>query len=1294
MRTPLLAVCLFAATVISCRNTEISGSCVQESPIIVSNRISNPYVTCRLIDDLGREWIGTRRGLNRFNGYDYHQYFNTGAANSLPGNEILSILKDSTGSIWVGTDNGVAVYTSKDDFVRIPSDSRINEASQILQNSQGRIIVNFTEDLCIYDPETEKLKSAVPFFDRFSHYHQQCYLDGADRLWVVGPIEIRCFSTTDMSNIRNYPSTYMFTESTMLPDGDFIMTDGAKLVLFSLQDEAFSNLSIGPVKGKIITIEALHNDVVCLGLSDGSFLHYNISTQTVIKDAPDKIEFHPGRFNSNRKLQAITEGLSICSMSMDDNGNLFLFSDKGDLLVYDIENGTSKALVPKKYSPEKDIDMLQTNMPEVLADKNGIIWLIYPNQRQLLKCYFDGSDLQLIEIYPAFYPRAIVPGNNGEVWFGTRNEQVHCIGADGQSRNIQVYPKTSTMVKCLLPYEEDILVGAYNEPLMCIDTKTFGVKTPVFLEKKILGCLNSGIFNPTVMKMDNYGKLWIGTKSDGLITCNHSDGIVKKMNGAPCMDISAIELDADNNVWVSTADGIGVWNRADERFTNYSSSDGLGGDHFFIGSSCRLPDGTILFGGTHGLTQVNPKWTQENRKLPFVFEDLTINNVRISPSGRNIDRHLSVADKIILYPEDGNFSISFAALDLSGHKAQYWYRMEGFESDWVDAGSNREIYYSNMPAGHYRFVVRYSDSSAGQSDYTEASIAVRVKPSVWARWWMILLYLLFALALAATVLHTRRKLREEKKEAEAARAEKEMERRQSEMNMRFFSNISHEFRTPLTMISGPVSQLERSEDITADDRNLLEIVQTSTSRMLTLVNQLLDFGKLENDTLKLSVHFTEISSLVKMICKPFVLNATDRGIDFNLTGAEIPAEGYLDEDKLQKILSNLLSNALKFTPAGGMIEVRMTMGKDAVRISVADSGKGIPEDQTEKIFERYYQVSDDNKGNYNYGTGIGLYYSRALAELHHGHITAGNSLELGGADFTLTLPISQEAFSPEELDDKEKDSISNSPMETIPDLVGNITAAPMGKGQTVLVIDDDWDMQNYLKTLLGTRYQVITCQSAEEAIDKINEKSPDIILSDVAMPGKDGFELCREIKSNIQICHIPVILVTAKGTIDSQVEGLDMGADAYVTKPFDPSYLLALIRSQLENRRKIQGILNSAIEVGQFENAGELSSKDRAFMRQLYEIMNNELANEDLDITMLTDMMKISRTKFYYKIKSLTGKTPSEFFMQYKLNVAAQYLKEGRLNVSEIAIKTGFNTLQHFSKAFKNQFGVSPSRFK
>ncbi|MCQ2158184.1 MAG: response regulator, partial [Bacteroidales bacterium] len=224
--------------------------------------------------------------------------------------------------------------------------------------------------------------------------------------------------------------------------------------------------------------------------------------------------------------------------------------------------------------------------------------------------------------------------------------------------------------------------------------------------------------------------------------------------------------------------------------------------------------------------------------------------------------------------------------------------------------------------------------------------------------------------------------------------------------------------------------------------------------------------------------------------------------------------------------------------------------------------------------------------------------------------------------------------------------------------------------------------------------QVITCQSAEEAIDKINEKSPDIILSDVAMPGKDGFELCREIKSNIQICHIPVILVTAKGTIDSQVEGLDMGADAYVTKPFDPSYLLALIRSQLENRRKIQGILNSAIEVGQFENAGELSSKDRAFMRQLYEIMNNELANEDLDITMLTDMMKISRTKFYYKIKSLTGKTPSEFFMQYKLNVAAQYLKEGRLNVSEIAIKTGFNTLQHFSKAFKNQFGVSPSRFK
>jgi DNA-binding response OmpR family regulator len=417
---------------------------------------------------------------------------------------------------------------------------------------------------------------------------------------------------------------------------------------------------------------------------------------------------------------------------------------------------------------------------------------------------------------------------------------------------------------------------------------------------------------------------------------------------------------------------------------------------------------------------------------------------------------------------------------------------------------------------------------------------------------------------------------------------------------------------------------------------------------------------------------------------------------------------WADDDKLDKICFNLLSNALKFTPAGGKVEFSLDVisreetshlfelsDKDVdsryLKIVVKDSGSGIPGDKLEKIFERYYQLENTACGQYGWGTGIGLYFARALALLHHGYLKAGNRTTGPGATFTLVLPVSEMSYA-----EAEKDLMGaelNSPYKVRSvKYTGRLAELACEDRKKVLVVDDDADVIHYMKELLSPYYDVISRFNADSAYTLMKEEAVDVLISDVVMPGKTGYELCRQIKENIQISHIPVILLTAKATVEDQVEGLGCGADAYVTKPFEPPYLLALIGSQLKNREKLRAMLGESTDMEHVEE-NVLSPQDNAFMTELYQLMEKELSNSELDVARMTEMLHISRTKFYYKVKGLTGENPSVFFKRYKLNRAAQLLSERKYNVSEIADMTGFSTLSHFSTSFKKQFGVSPSEY-
>jgi len=459
----------------------------------------------------------------------------------------------------------------------------------------------------------------------------------------------------------------------------------------------------------------------------------------------------------------------------------------------------------------------------------------------------------------------------------------------------------------------------------------------------------------------------------------------------------------------------------------------------------------------------------------------------------------------------------------------------------------------------------------------------------------------------------------------------------------------------------------------------------------------------------------DVVKAMNNICDIFEFNAKEKGITINRFGMEDSLQAWTDGDKLEKIVSNLLSNALKFTPQGGHIDVQLDVTGDQMKVSVSDTGKGIPEEQKENIFKRFYQLDNQTKAIVNYGTGIGLYYSRRLAELHHGSLTVDNRLEGTGAVFTFTWPMNVDSYSNEERTsfaegDKETSrqgvqdnssatsGIVLNSLDSLSPCLPESEAEASDSRPTILIVDDDTEIINYMRLLFSKDYRLITCLDAESALDEMRAEEPNLVLSDVAMPGKDGYELCQEIKQDIQLSHIPVILVTAKVTAENQVEGLSVGADAYVTKPFEPAVLSALIQSQLKNRERVRQLLtsntNSQLSTLNSQLEDALSSQDKHFMEELYKLMEEELSNSELDVTRITKLLLISRTKLYYKIKGLTGETPSNFFRTYKLNRAAELLKSGQYTVSEISDKCGFSTQSHFSVVFKKQFGLTPTEFK
>ncbi len=1304
----------------------------EEHGLVVAQELSNSRVQAIEEDATGQLWVATFRGLNRYDGHEYHQYFCTDDSLGLPDNNVQGLLCDKQGRLWVATVNGVCRYTRKDNFERIPMQTGNKNARKLLMDSKGRIFAYNGTEVMIYDEQHDIF---LPHISRemIGQVWGDFFIDADDDILLIGPDNLLIYDgDTFKQRIElQHPEGAGFYYFGLLGNGLLLSSGNGTLMLFDTK--ARQRVPISPeMEARLLAngsaVQAaclLENNTILLSTSKNGLFELNLLAQTLrgegdagftmpVPDAYVTHIFEDSRRNiwlgtydkgifanyyykekfggSDNYLNRVIENSSVLAVAMDKQDNLWISTMLKGVFVYHTATQKAEEIMIEGLPAGETKNAIN----HIFCDRGGLLWLSTNNI--VMKCQYDGTRLHILGQWPVPMTMDFEQTDDGTVWVSTASTYIlgfHPGSNEPEAK--QAFNVDYTFIPSLQKLSDgSMLIAAFYQNIMKMDPQTGKLTQLEIPDMK--KCIRRSVFIPTDMYQDEQGDVWIGTVSNGLLRYSPKTNTMTRIAGLSCSDVASIEKGHQGNLWISTMKGLNRLDLKTGRITSLYKADGLAGDEFMDRASCQLPNGSLVFGGTDGITMFNPADIDTLRIIPLRLCHLKIHNQLVHPTdGGPIEVMLDSCQEIRLHHDQNSFSISFTALDFGEYeRVHYYYKLDGFDSEWIDAGNSHSASYANLPSGHYTFRVRTTDSASDEGNSDERTINVIVEPAPAYSWWAWLIYLILGGLLATYLYHNARRLVRARRAARQAQMEKEQEKRVNAMNMSFFANIAHEFRTPLTMIAGPVGQLAKSGSLDGEERSLLSIAQRSIQRMFKLVNQIMDFNKLENDTLRLSVEQIDVVKVMNDILDTFEFNAKEKGITIHRFGMEDKLLAWTDGDKLEKIVSNLLSNALKFTPRDGHIDVSLDTTDDTVEVTVADTGKGIPEEQQENIFKRYYQLDNQTKAIVNWGTGIGLYYSRRLAELHHGSLTAGNRKEGTGAVFTLIYPMTEQAYTAEERRPLEGDGVADYRIIDMPVSPQANRQPPQSEDDrpTILVVDDDTEIINYMRLLFSQDYHLITCLDADTALEEMRAEEPNIVLSDVMMPGKDGYELCQEIKQDIQLSHIPVILVTAKITAENQVEGLNVGADAYVTKPFEPAVLSALIQSQLKNRERVRKLLTNATTTEEEGVENALSEQDKHFMEELYKLMEEELSNSELDVTRITKMLYISRTKLYYKIKGLTGETPSNFFRTYKLNRAAELLKSGRYTIAEIADKTGFSTQSHFSVVFKKQFGVTPSDYK
>lgn len=899
----------------------------------------------------------------------------------------------------------------------------------------------------------------------------------------------------------------------------------------------------------------------------------------------------------------------------------------------------------------------------------------------------------------------IVQMPNGETWIGTRGKGIYgAKGLDFKDRNVFCMASDA---------KHRMWIGTFGKGLSLVYPRKdgYGVKTffvdsvglnevrcMVIDKHGVLWCGTSGgliripvdefVKDASRYKtyvrdyeirdviVDRQGRLWLSASGDGLVLVEQGDGetepkfyVFNTSNGLVNNLVQSVVDTPDGNLWISTQQGVTAWNARKKSFENYMFSRNPMGNVYNENSAVCLDDGRVVLGGNYGLTIIQPSRLSHVSGLTDV-----------------VFTSYPYSDEITLTYEQRSPNIYFSTLDYSDvRNVKYTYRLEGFDQAWSQPSSTPWAAYQKLPAGKYLLHVKActSDGTWGK----ESTLVICIKPPFYLTSWAIMIYVLLVLGVIILVVkfvHDKNVLRNR------IRLEQELTR----YKLVFFTNIAHEFRTPLTLMQG---SLEKEKCIMKANRWQTELEKTirvmdkSVQRMLRLIDQLLEFRKMQAGKLKLSLQETDAVMFVKGICRMFDDAAESKEIAYSFESSEPAHAMFLDQQMIDKVVFNLLSNAFKYTPAKGTISVSLSF-TDVMTIRVADTGVGIPQEKREQLFSRFMQSSYTGES-----FGIGLHLTHELVRTHHGEITYQEN-EGGGSVFVVTIPLQKDCYEASDFLVKDSPILKadltkerDGQEEKTTDAVPSAPSAPLNR-RTVLLIEDDNDVREFLLSELESCFDLKVASDGKAGIAMAKELDVDLIVSDVMMPGMNGFELTKRLKNSFETSHIPIILLTALSTDENVLEGTESGADAYITKPFSPQLLMARILQLLNQREILRQKFGKVPQ--EIRSAMLRNEQDSLFVKRLDSIVYSRLGEQDLSVDKVAGLLHLGRTIFYKKVRGTTGYTPNEYIRVIRLRKAAELLKEGEKNVSEVAYAVGFDNPYYFSKCFKEQFGMPPSQYR
>lgn len=1301
--------------------------------ITTSQGLSQSSVLTIFEDSRGFLWFGTVDGLNRYDGYGF-QVFRHEVSNaySVCGNEIMAIHEDAEHNIWVGTRSMGLCYLDKNTerFISIKTttdgtDISTHDIACINHTPDGTIWLGTNTGLMKVEPGSKTVQEVSVNGQRI--YVSALCTDASGQLWLgtYPGLIFRRSRTQDhftpytlplSSSVDRHQQVIVIHEDTRqcLRVG----TWGGGLFRWNERSKAFQTEFFLPQvfeKRNIIKgIAEDQNQNLWLATDDGAVVAPQGDFQRAVHQAAQP------RKNGGLNTHALQ------SMHCDAFGNVWIGTWEGGLNVYYPDAKRFAHLSQADGLPSNRVTGVVANAKSILVATGRGMTLI-DRQTGAQQAIAEGIDIT--DLLHRGSKLAAMRWNEGADFYNLSPSGV--LSLIGQHRD-----KENPQRALLFNRLQEIIVADLGSKIFKLDlnqqtlqalpiqarTESFGVANTICEARSgkiFIGSFNQGlwIYNPlngNIQPAGHRGKvgheqilclfedarqqLWLGTNGNGLLryrpkTDDFEAFTVEK--GLPNNVVKSVIADDRQRLWLGT--NAGLYCFIPERKTGriYSEEDGLNGKEFMPRAAYKDEQGYLFFGGMHGLNYFHPDSLNEIKRQPKVYlSALRLLNKPVSPrKGRSpLQESIGFARRIRLTHQQAT-SVTFEYVGLFFQKntaCQYAYRLEGLDPEWNQVGTQRTATYTNLAEGHYTFRVRAS-STDGVWTAQDAELQVRVLPPWYRSWWA---YCTYGLGLAALLWAYRSFLvRREKLEAELRFKQREADRAHEleQLKTNFFTNVSHEFRTPLTLILDPIEQLLRQDLPAAKVQETYGVIQRNGQRLLRLINELLDLSKIEAERYTLHIVRADVVEFLEKIIQSFHFQASQKDIDLIFDCQEESCLVDFSTDALEKILFNLLANAIKASHPGSEIVVKALLLKEEgqvqrLQLSVQDWGVGIAAADQQALFSRFFQANQAARRT-QLGTGIGLALTAELAKIHGGTIQF-TSLEHEGSTFSVELAVNAAAFPAEWLSQGDA-ALSLQQFYNGEPVKSGLIMESKAAAHQVLVVEDNEELRTYLELQLAEKYHVLSAENGEKGWELAQTFLPDLVLSDVVMPLMDGIELCKKLKTTELTSHIPVILLTSKSSVESQLQGLHTGADDYQTKPFKFPLLAARIHNLIQQREQLRqrfskGVLLQASQL-------DLSETDAGFLQKVIGVIEKNLENADFDVAQLEAALHLSQMQLYRKLTSLTAMSGNVFIRHIRLHRAKQLLAESNLSVAEIAFRVGFNSPSYFTRVYKKEFGVLPS---